>query len=139
VTLALKKKESLGGVLASWWIHMGLQLVAVVLLIKWFVGSPSGRSDYFYYQSSMYDYENCTLYFQWKNQKWVAKRAYSQTSLALWMASDCKILLPSTSCVNCPTVILIKSWKLWWNVFNSPCPTNSFREAVEEKLKGLHL
>jgi hypothetical protein len=44
-----------------------------------------------------------------EESKRLAKRGYSQTSLALWMASDCKILHPSsTSCVNCPTVILIK-------------------------------
>jgi hypothetical protein len=36
----------------------------------------------------------------------------SNIPLALWTASDCKILHPSTSCVNYLTVILIKSWTL---------------------------
>jgi hypothetical protein len=55
VTLASKKKESSGGVLASRWIRVGLPLVALVLLVKSLLGSLSGRSDYVYYQSSVYE------------------------------------------------------------------------------------
>lgn len=55
MTLASKKKELTGGVLASRWIRVGLPLVAVVLLVKSLLGSPSGRSDYVYYQSSVYE------------------------------------------------------------------------------------
>jgi hypothetical protein len=55
MTLATKKKESSGGILASPWIRAGVPLVAVVLLVKSLLGSPSGRSDYVYYQSSVYE------------------------------------------------------------------------------------
>jgi hypothetical protein len=56
MTLPSKKKESSGGILQSPWFHMGVPLVAVLLLLKTLFGSLfGGGSDYVYYQSSVYE------------------------------------------------------------------------------------